>query len=410
MASGRVQLASTGIQDTYLTGDPQFTYFLKQYKRHTKFALETLDNSVDGDVDFGATLTCFVPRKGDLMHAVHLRIELSNLYSPSQPTANIGYTDSIGNAIVDYIDLVIGGQTIQRITGEYMELYSDLFIGSSQQPALQYLIGRTLSYNGLGKASTSRLLLVPLPFYFLGNDSLNIPLSVIEKQDIQFRIKLKPLSQLIVNVSNPSLPAPADTIGTIKKLSMPIEYVFLSDGEINYMKSRPIDYVITQLQVSRFTMEPNVSSSQMLLQFVNPVKELYIVIQDSTVGSDLFNFTNTSNTNVDDQLQSLSLSFNNETRISSDVASALYLRVVQPLAHHTKTPSRYFYNYSFALSPEDPFPSGQVNMSRILSKLININTTLSTVSREVRIYAVNYNILRVNGGLAGVLFNDNNFI
>ena len=204
MASGRVQLASTGIQDTYLTGDPQFTYFLKQYKRHTKFALETLDNSVDGYVDFGASLTCFVPRKGDLIHAVHLRIELSNLYSPSQPTANIGYTDSIGNAIVDYIDLVIGGQTIQRITGEYMELYSDLFIGSSQQPALQYLIGRTLSYNGLGKASTSRLLLVPLPFYFLGNDSLNIPLSVIEKQDIQFRIKLKPLSQLIVNVSNPS--------------------------------------------------------------------------------------------------------------------------------------------------------------------------------------------------------------
>ena len=145
MASGRVQLASTGIQDTFLTSDPQFTYFLKQYKRHTKFALETLDNSVDGDIDFGGSLTCFVPRKGDLIHAAHLRIELSNLYSPSQPTSNIGYTDSIGNAIVDYVDLVIGGQTIQRITGEYMEIYSDLFVNNSQQPALQYLIGRTLS-------------------------------------------------------------------------------------------------------------------------------------------------------------------------------------------------------------------------------------------------------------------------
>ena len=410
MASGRVQLASTGIQDTYLTGDPQFTYFLKQYKRHTKFALETLDNSVDGDIDFGASLTCFVPPKGDLIHAVHLRIELSNLYSPSQPTANIGYTDSIGNAIIDYVDLVIGGQTIQRITGEYMELYSDLFVSNSQQPALQYLIGRTLSYNGLGAAKNSRLLMIPLPFYFLGNDSLNIPLSVIDKQDIQFRIKLKPLNQIILNTDNPILPVPSDVVGSILKLSMPIEYVFLSDGEINYMKSRPIDYVITQLQVSRFTMEPEVSSSQMLLQFVNPVKELFIVIQDKDIGSDVFNFINNSNVNVSDQLESLSLSFNNETRISDDVASALYLRVLQPFSHHTKTPSRYFYNYSFALSPEDAFPSGQVNMSRILSKLININTTYSTVAREVRIYAVNYNILRVNGGLAGVLFNDNNFI
>ena len=410
MASGRVQLASTGIQDTFLTSDPQFTYFLKQYKRHTKFALETLDNSVDGDIDFGGSLTCFVPRKGDLIHAAHLRIELSNLYSPSQPTSNIGYTDSIGNAIVDYVDLVIGGQTIQRITGEYMEIYSDLFVNNSQQPALQYLIGRTLSYTGLGKASSPRLLLIPLPFFFYGNDSLNIPLSAIEKQDIQFRIKLKPLSQLVVNIDNPILPVPSDVVGSILKLSMPIEYVFLSDGEINYMKSRPLDYVITQLQVSRFTMEPEVSSSQMLLQFVNPVKELFVVIQDTNIGSDLFNFKNTSNTTVSDQLSSLSLSFNNETRISSDVATALYMRVLQPLNNHTKAPSRYFYSYSFALNPEDPFPSGQVNMSRILSKLLNINTTYSSFQREVRIYAVNYNVLRVNGGIAGVLFNDNNFI
>jgi hypothetical protein len=76
---------------------------------------------------------------------------------------------------------------------------------------------------------------------------------------------------------------------------------------------------------------------------------------------------------------------------------------------HTKAPSRYFYTYSFALKPEDAFPSGQVNMSRIISKLININTTPSEVAREVRIYAVNYNILRVNGGIAGIIFNDNSY-
>ena len=406
MASGRVQLASVGIQDTFLTNEPQFTYFLKNYKKHTKFATETIDTSFDDAYDFGSTLTVFVPRKGDLIHAMYLHIELSALTSASSPGTSIGYTDSIGNAIVEYADLVIGGQTVQRITGEFMEIYSDLFVSNSQQKALEYMIGRTGTYNGLGQATATRLFIIPLPFYFYKTESLAIPLTSIDKQEVQVNIKFRPLSQLVVNVTSPSTAVPSDTKGTIIKASMPVEYVFLSDDEIKYLKSKQFDYVITQLQLSRFKMAAGVTSAQMLLQFVNPVKELFIVIQDSTVGSNLFNFTNAGK----DQLDSLELSFNGETRISRDIASALFLRVVQPMSYHTKTPSRYFYNYSFALKPEDAFPSGQVNMSRILSKLIDIKTTASTNEREVRIYAVNYNILRVNSGVAGVLFNDNNFI
>jgi hypothetical protein len=220
------------------------------------------------------------------------------------------------------------------------------------------------------------------------------------------RIKFRPLSQLVVNVTSPSTAVPSDVAGSIVKASLPVEYVFLSDEEMTYLKSKQFDYVITQLQLSRFKMEPGVTSEQMLLQFVNPVKELFVVIQDLNIGNDLFNFTNAGS----DQLSSLELSFNGETRISKDIANALFLRVVQPMSCHTKAPSRYFYNYSFALKPEDAFPSGQVNMSRILSKLLDIKTTESSNPREVRIYAVNYNILRVNSGVAGVLFNDNNFI
>jgi len=413
MANGRVQLSSVGLQDTFLTSDPQFTYFLKQYKRHTKFATETIDNAIDGDVDFGASVTCFIPRKGDLIHNIYLHIELSPLTSETEPD-NIGYTDSIGNAIIEYADLVIGGQTVQRITGEFMEIYDDLFVGNSQQVALQYMVGRTGTVNGLGAATIAngypRLFIVPLSFYFYKNESLAIPLTAIDKQEVQVRLKFRPLNQLIVNVSSPSTPVPSDVIGSITKISMPVEYVFLSDEEIAYMKSKQFDYVVTQLQVSRFTMDPGVTTAQMLLQFVNPVKELYIVIQDDSAQNlnDLFNFANTDTGS--DQLSSLELTFNGETRLSKDIATAQFLRFVQPMLRHTKAPSRYIYNYSFALKPEEPFPTGQVNMSRILSKLVDLKTTESTKTREVRIYAVNYNILRVNSGLAGILFNDNNFI
>jgi hypothetical protein len=93
---------------------------LKNYKKHTKFATETIDTSFDGQYDFGSTVTVFVPRKGDLIHAMYLHVELSALTSASSPGTSIGYTDSIGNAIIEYADLIIGGQTVQRITGEFM--------------------------------------------------------------------------------------------------------------------------------------------------------------------------------------------------------------------------------------------------------------------------------------------------
>ena len=406
MASGRVQLAAVGIQDNFTVNQPSFTYFQKVYKKHTKFALETIDNPVDGPQDFGTLVNCVVPRRGDIIHAVHMRLDLSNLFSPSFPTSNLGYTDSIGNAIVDWAELLIGGQLVQRITGEYMEMFTDLFISKSQQPAMQYLIGRTLKVNGLGEAPASSTFLVPLPFYFYRNDHLGIPMTAINKQEVEIRIQLKPLSSLVV-FSDTGLPGPADVQGSITKISLPIEYVFLSDEEAQYMSQRSLDYLITQVQLSRYTIPVGETESKFLLQFVNPVRELYFVIQNKNTKNDTFNFSNVV-TGLD-QLVNLQLDFNSETRISPSVATPPYLRILQPLQCHTKFPDRMFYVYSFALKPENPDPSGQVNMSRIITKLLTVESTPSSELREIRVYAMNYNVLRVCGGLAGLIFNSTTY-
>ena len=118
--------------------------------------------------------------------------------------------------------------------------------------------------------------------------------------------------------------------------------------------------------------------------------------------NDTFNFTGPGGL---DQLATLQLDFNSEMRISPDVASPLYLRILQPMQCHTKSPDRMFYTYSFALQPENPDPTGQVNMSRIITKLLTVTSVPSTVSRELRVYAMNHNVLRVRGGLAGLIFN-----
>jgi hypothetical protein len=300
-----------------------------------------------------------------------------------------------------------------------------LFISESQQRGVTWLTGKTGTKTGLGPASTDenvtnsyygkypRIFFVRLPFYFTNHPSLSIPLSAIDKQEVEIEFKLRPLSELYVQADG-STPVPSEPTGTVNNISVPVEYVFITEDEINYIKNQPTNYVITQLQMSRFTMEQNEISKKLLLRFVNPVKEIFIVLQnqEDKNNNDYFNYKNTENTNfpLNEQLDKLSLSFNNEERINDDIANALFLRQIQPMSCHTRVPDRMFYNYSFSLDPENHLPTGQVNMSRIQNKVLRIDTTNNSKKRDVRIYARSYNILRVQYGLAGVLFTDNNFV
>jgi hypothetical protein len=413
MASGRVEVAYTGIQDTFLTGEPQFTYFQRVYKQHTKFAIELMDTPIDGNLNFGSQIVCTIPRMGDMIRTMYLRVLVSNVASASATASSTsyGYTDSFGNALIDHADLLIGGQTVQRINGEFMEIYSDMWISDSQQSAMTALVGKTGRLGGLltptGGPPTT-MYLIPLPFYFYRDDSMAIPLTALTYQEVQVRIQLRPLSQLVV----PQRYAPGGSIGdavaNILQMSLPCEFIFLSTPESNYITNLPLTYAITQLQQNRQVIKAGETFAQMELTFLNPVRELYIVIQRTTAenNNDWFNYKSSTN---EDILVNIDLEFNNETRIMSDTATALYLRKAQPLAYHTRSQSRFIYSYSFSLFPENGEPSGQTNMSRIINKLLNVTINKQSVDVEVRVYARSFNILKIDKGLAGVVFIDNNF-
>jgi hypothetical protein len=416
MASGRVEIAYTGIQDTFLTGEPQFTYFQRVYKQHTKFAIEVMDTPIDGTLNFGQNLVATIPRMGDMIRTIYLRVLLSNVYSAAavSTSSNVGYTDSIGNALIEYADLIIGGQTIQRINGEFMEIYSDMWVSDSQQASMKALVGTNYSLNALTSATggpNTSLYIIPLPFYFYKDDSMAIPLSAITFQEVQVRIQLRPLSQLIVPAQYAPGNYPGDAIANILQMSVPVEFIFLSTPELNYIKTRQLDYAITQVQQNKQTINSGNTFTQMQLTFINPVRELYMVIQTSNAltNNDLFSYSNIYQGTPVDILRNISLTFNNETRINSEIANYLYLRRAQPLNFHTRSPTRYIYSYSFSLFPENSEPSGQTNMSRIINKLLNVNINSQEFNVEVRVYARSYNILRIRNGLAGVIFIDNNF-
>ena len=102
------------------------------------------------------------------------------------------------------------------------------------------------------------------------------------------------------------------------------------------------------------------------------------------------------------------LQLNGQDRFSEREGS--YFDVVQPYQHHTRAPDTGINVYSFSLRPEEHQPSGSCNFSRIdnavLQLVLSAPTVAGTATAKVRVYAVNYNVLRVMSGMAGVAYSN----
>jgi len=87
-----------------------------------------------------------------------------------------------------------------------------------------------------------------------------------------------------------------------------------------------------------------------------------------------------------------------------------YFDKVQPFQHHSRTPSVGINTYSFALRPEEHQPSGTCNFSRIDKATLQLSVSVNTVSgprtAQVRVYALNYNVLRVMSGMGGLAYSN----
>jgi len=390
--SGRLRLAATGIQDQWLTGDPQFSYFLMNFKRHTKFAIDYVESQYDGDIDFGKVIECRIPNdKGDLVRNLTLKVTLTDPL-PDTLGNNRYWSPSIISHLIEYAELLIGGQPIERITGEYMYIHQQLYNTDDDTKQTLYFLnghgGTPLTYSG------EYTYFMDLPFYFYRNPTLAIPTCALTKQLVEVRIKTRPLSELVFGGT------PAGVTASINKFSLDTEFIFLTNDERNFLMSRPIDYVITQLQMSQFVMKAGENKRSVMLNFSHPVKELFFVSQSEEAVRD-------NDPRYYNNIKNVELRFNNEVVFNRN---SKFLAYEQSLRHHVNAPSAAdtakFGMYSFSLKPEAHYPTGQVNMSRISHKLftIEVDPINAVDNNNTRVYAVNYNVLRIESGLAGLKF------
>jgi len=424
--AGELQLASSGPQEKFFTLDPDYSHFLESFKKHTSLSNQYVDLDPEKEADFGTTVKFRIPQnQGDLLKTLSLKVTL-----PEITLAGGCYIESAGHALIEHVDLIIGGKVIQRLTSDYLQIYSEHFVTQTKQIALEELIGKfpertahrrvsnrlIVARNALGNTEDISFF-VDLPFYFYNHPELAIPLCAINRQEVEVEFKLRTAKEIVIQTNGNKADISQET-PKIKDFQLCAEVVHVDCEERIKMQKSRRDYLITQIQQNVFDIASGVNTGQFKLDFVSPVKELYFVIQrQGSVGTGEFEFVTpfdydgileeTGNKYILwENLDHLTLTLDGQEIITKDTGTMTFLKAVQAAIHHSKTQLiRRFYSYSFALQPEEWYPTGQVNFSLVKEQILNLSLNPCTgYSRQVRVYAVNYNILRVGEGTAKTIF------
>ena len=310
MGGGLMQLVAYGAQDVYLTGNPQITFWKVTYRRHTNFAMESIEQTFNGQADFGRRVQCTISRNGDLAYRTYLQVTMPEVNQSDGGDDDVyaRWLDCPGEQMISMVEVEIGGQRIDRQYGDWMHIWNQLTLTSEQEAGYNKMIGNTTQLTYLTdpkfaeiatacgaasvpeavcaprKALPETTLYVPLQFWFCRNPGLALPLIALQYHEVKINIEIRPLDECLFAVNGVS-----NTTGNSKKVagayskslvaaSLYVDYVFLDTDERRRMAQNPHEYLIEQLQ---FTGDESIgsSSNKIKLNFNHPCKELVWVVQ-----------------------------------------------------------------------------------------------------------------------------------
>jgi hypothetical protein len=312
MGGGLMQLVAYGAQDVYLTGNPQITFWKVTYRRHTNFAMESIEQTFNGQADFGRRVTCTLARNGDLAYRTYLQVTLPEINQQLGAQASgsavfARWLDFPGEQMIAQVEVEIGGQRIDRQYGDWMHIWNQLTLSKEQERGYYKMVGNTtqLTYicdpsfanvDGPCDSSAPRqvcaprnalpetTLYVPFQFWYCRNPGLALPLIALQYHEVRINLDIRPIDECLFAVKTLSAATGTNAKVTgaynqsLVAASLYVDYVFLDTDERRRMAQNPHEYLIEQLQ---FTGDESVgsSSNKIKLNFNHPVKELIWVVQ-----------------------------------------------------------------------------------------------------------------------------------
>ena len=526
-----MQLVAYGAQDTYLTGQPSVTFFQAVYNQSTNFAMEDIQQTVNGSAGNNALLTVIVQRNGDLLGQMQIALApKAGLPSNALTSDNVNPDlNWIAERALYSVTFNIGGQQIDKHYQTWWRLYAELFLSESSKLQYNKMTSSIAASNGLGgnSATTPFRVYLPLLFFFNRNPGLFLPLVALQYHEVRLDFQL---SQYFTSYFDPttfevwanytyldSVERAAFVKGTVDSGSWSATGMAETNagtwnartfGSTNPMDSVPTtmsggftygtntyddngnligaanttnnsrsnygsQYLIDQLQISS-NLIPAIGetvTNQVRINFNHPVKELIWCYQNASPYTNvnaMWNFTrNCANTQVTldpgllagsnslilgnqlgsplvfvgantfvntystggasaagilatygswteegaavpkcevGPLHTFKLQLNNQDRFN--VQYGRYFNQVMPYYYHTGCPYPGVYVYSFALEPEQFQPTGSCNFSRIDTAQTVTALKSGSLSTNQIVFATNYNILNISGGMGGLAFSN----
>lgn len=353
MTGGLAQIVAYGAQDIYLTGNPLITYFKVVYRRHTNFAIESIEQTYTGTGSFGHKIVCTIARNGDLIHGIYLQavlpdiIEkgLSDYEANTEPTEGTGphkrytrWVDNVGHFLIKQVDIEIGSQLIDRQYGDWLEIWSQLTVPAGQRLGYLEMIGQDVK-NNIGQNTGlqadvysnptataannallpeypavegtlyGRTIYVPLQFWFCRNIGLALPLIALQYHEVRINMEFRHAYELVMtytgDVSDPGAWGTTnnshDTYVSHDALSVGIwvDYIYLDTEERHKYAQVSHEYLIEQVQFTGDeTAEPSYTegtkrSKTIQLNLNHPVKELIWVAKAFESNKEWCNYTDT---------------------------------------------------------------------------------------------------------------------
>ena len=368
MSGALVDLVAKGVQDAYITGNPEVSFFRSTYKRHTNFSFRPYRLDYTGTFDANNEVVVKIPNKGDLLSYIWIENTNINKYNDSSgSSASNGSLFYQGEKPTE-IELYIGGQLIDRQDS----LFSSFVwpFGGYSDSGSKVAISDGKNFNA--NFDTIADDFYPLHFFFCDSYKNALPLLALQYHEVEIRIKCRGGS--LNQGSSPKIYA---------------NYIFLDTDERKHFVD--MDHQMLIPQVQRLPIQ----TSSIDLSYLNhPVQALHLA------------------STIDNQV--ISTSYNlyiNGTPLHEDMTRT-YSRVVS-LYHHSKYLTSHYgehqssfvlYNIPFTLTTSWTQPSGSVNFSRLDNAKLQLSG-YNTASHQF-LYAVNWNVLRVKKGMAGLAFSN----
>ena len=363
MSAALIELVSVGAQDVFITGDPEVSFFRQNYKRHTNFAMKPERMDYIGTFGANNEITIPIRSKGDLMS--YIWIEDTNIANV-QNNNNGLFSQNASNPTE--FSLYIGGQKVAQLDSLFIQGVHNPLLRDSAAKASYAVTTNNKKANHGGDHYV-------IPFFFSEDYTRCLPLVALQYHDVEIRIKCR----------DGYTPA-----GTPKVWG---NYIYLDTEERKFFTDNEHDLLFTQTQ---YQLATNTDTEIDLTYFNHPVKSIHLVSGKAT-GNDWdseFTFSKSS-------------LYINGTPLFEET-SPVYHHTVVPEMHSSDLPDDILedlptFTWPFCISLSRSNPTGTLNFSRIDNAKLSL-TGPSGGNALHRVYAVNYNILRVKQGMGGVAF------